>query len=90
MSENELPNIQMDEWTRLFGDSTYQYPLDEFDTQEASNAMDETFKVKSDCHCNEVLRAIENADPPTPLPTTLFPELIPNDKVMPAAPPSAV
>ena len=90
-SENEFPNLQTDEWTRLFGDSTYEYPLDEFDRQEASNAMDESFKAKSDHHCNEVSCAIENADLPMPLPSTLFPESIPNDEVTPAAaPPPAV
>jgi hypothetical protein len=33
-SEDSLPNFNSDEWSRMFGDSMYQYPLDEEDERQ--------------------------------------------------------
>ncbi len=83
-SEGELPDFLTDEWTKMFGDSTYQYPLEEPDN-EAPSAPDDCFVEQSNSRLNEVARAIQAADPPTPLPTAPPPESVPNDKETPLA-----
>jgi len=61
-SENDLPYLQADGWTRMFGDSTYQYPLDEADQNEP-DATNEDLRMRFECHHNTVADAINAAQP---------------------------
>ena len=67
-SVDDLPDFNSPEWSRLFGDSMYQY---EFDSDDEEAAQDEAPNVQEQLAAqrrDSVARAMENADPPQPLP----------------------
>ena len=65
-SSNELPDFGSDEWTKLFGDSVYQYVLDDDDPDELASDLTDTMK-----HSNlsdTISQRQENLYPAKPLP----------------------
>ena len=53
---DQLPDFNSDEWAKMFGDSAYQYPLNDDDLaqlqDEASAAADNAAAAKADSHRN--------------------------------------
>jgi len=78
-SENELPDLQADEWTRMFGDSIYQYPFDDVNRDEP-DATEKDLRMRFECRRDDVAHAIEAFNPPTPLQAVPPPEVVPSDK----------
>lgn len=71
-SADTLPDFNSDEWAKMFGESTFQYPFDEKDMQELVDLQqlkeDEMDERKRKERRQLVERAMEAADPFTPLP----------------------
>ena len=68
-SADNLPDFNSDEWAKLFGEFTYQYPFDEGDLENITDLSDNTTKNTAQ-HREAVVRAMEKLLPPTPLPVT--------------------
>ena len=68
---DDLPDFNSDDWRKMFGDSTYQYMLDEADLRaidELSEDMVNTYDSESaEFTRNRVLEAAEQLRPATPL-----------------------
>lgn len=92
-TEEFLPDFNSDEWSRMFGDSTYQYPLDEEDEQEMMDVrrltVDELDAKENEKKRRTIERAMEEADPNTPLQVLPPPTKLP-PTLSPKAPPSSI
>ena len=95
-SEDSLPNFNSDEWSRMFGDSMYQYPLDEEDekamTEVRQLTVDELDAKQNAVKKHAIERAMEAYDPYSPVqvlppPTKLPPTLSPSEPSMSTSPP---
>jgi hypothetical protein len=75
-SESDLPNLQSEEWTQMFGDATY---IDVSEDGEPEAIVND-YIIQSDHCCNAVSQAIEGTQPLTPLPTTPPPVKVPIDE----------
>jgi hypothetical protein len=64
-SESDLPNLQSEEWTQMFGDATH---IDVSEDEELEAIVDD-YIIQSDRPRNAVSQAIEGAKPPTRTPT---------------------
>jgi len=84
VSENELPDLQADEWARMFGGSTYQYPFDDVDWDEP-DAMEEDLRMRFECRRDDIAHAIEAFNQPAPLQAVPPPEVVLSDKSSSAA-----
>jgi hypothetical protein len=70
--ENELPDLNSDEWKHIFGESTYQHPLD--DAHDTSGHSSHSSPAKHSLSRREnVARAIDTTRPPVPLPVEISP-----------------
>ena len=83
-TENELPNLNSDEWKHMFGESTYQHPLDDDDGANDNEFLGlEPLTSSHSSHFSpakgslsrreNVARAINTARPPVPLPVEQSP-----------------
>jgi hypothetical protein len=72
---SQLPEFQSDEWYKLFGESTYQYPLDEEDVAEIIR-LDDSPTPQTLERRESVARAFDAARPPQPLPVAPLPEAL--------------
>jgi hypothetical protein len=64
-SDSDLPNLYSDEWYKLFGDSTFQYVLDETDDVDAD---DLERSKQHDTLASRVAQATNQVQPIAPLP----------------------
>ncbi len=81
-TENELPNLNLDEWKHMFDKSTYQHPLDDDDGANDSEFLglkpltsghsshSSPTKPSLSRHEN-VVRTIDTTHPPVPLPVEI-------------------
>ena len=96
---DDLPDFNSIAWSKMFGDSEYQFIRDEDDTQvDPEDFMtSETITVRQ----NQVSKAMDTSRPPTPLPVypppssastpSLPPSLpVPSSPMSPSSPPIAV
>jgi hypothetical protein len=82
-TENELPDLNSDEWKHMFGESTYQHSLDDDGADDSkflglepltSGHSSHSSPAKSSLSRREnVARAIDTAHPPVPLPVEISP-----------------
>jgi hypothetical protein len=83
-TENELLNLNSDEWKHMFGESTYQHPLDDDDGADDSKFLGlEPLTSGHSSHSSpakrslsrreNVARAIDTTCPPVPLPVEISP-----------------
>lgn len=72
-SPESLPNFASDEWNKLFGDSTFQYVLDE--EPNDTNESDLLDAIKTDERTTDIASNQEYKLPPIPLPLPPPPEL---------------
>lgn len=86
-SASELPDFNSEDWARMFGDATYLNMSDENETDEPTT-NDEKHALEADRRRDQVARAFDSLDPPTPLPAVPLPETIPTIESPPAAPAS--
>jgi hypothetical protein len=84
-SESDLPDLQSEEWTRMFGDATH---IDISEDDEPEAIVDD-YIIQSDRRRDAVSQAIEGAKPPTPLPTTPPPIKVPIDESTSIAAPAS-
>ena len=63
--ESDLPDFNADEWAKMFGDSTFQYVLD--DSEEASSPTDQQDTMKSSNIFDKISSLQELAAPSRPL-----------------------
>jgi hypothetical protein len=82
-TENELLDLNSDEWKHMFGESTYQHPLDDDGTDDSEFLGLEPLTSSHSSHSSpakrslsrreNVPRAIDTACPPVPLPVEISP-----------------
>ena len=84
-STESLPDFESDEWARLFGDSTYQYPFDDDDIRTLDDVASDPPPTLVDWRRDSVARAMDNATPPIPL-AVAQPPTVPSVQ-QPSAPP---
>ena len=81
-SVDDLPNLYSDEWYKLFGDSTFQYVLDE---TEQVDEDDVRRSSQSDTNASRIATAAEQINPHQPLPV---PSYLPSVSVPNNVPPN--
>jgi hypothetical protein len=79
--ENELPYLNSDDWKHMFGESTYQHPLDDDGADDSKFLGLEPLTFGHSSHSSPakrslsrreyVARAIDTACPPVPLPVEI-------------------
>jgi hypothetical protein len=82
-TDNELPGLNLDEWKHMFGESTYQHPLDDDGADDTKFLGLEPLTSGHSSHSSpakgslsrrkNVVRAINTARPPVPLPEEITP-----------------
>ena len=74
-TDDNIPNFSSKEWNKMFGDSVYQYILDENETEEEqSSESDLKETIKSHLKTEKILSSQEEADPTEQLKTDQPPE----------------
>ena len=75
VAPEDLPNLELDEWVKLFGDSTYQFlPDDEPEPMDVPSPDNEASRL-FDHRRQQIHRAVDSTMPPTSLPTPPLPPL---------------
>ena len=62
----DLPDFSSEEWSKMFGDSTYQYIIEE-STEDDGEINDLKDALKNEFRTDEIIRAQEEANEPQPL-----------------------
>ena len=65
-NHNEIPDFSSKEWNKMFGNSTYQYIMDE-PTEQEGEFTDLIDTINSEIKSNQISQSQDNVDPPQPL-----------------------
>ena len=73
VSPDDLPNFKSDEWTKMFGDSSFQFLPDDDDNKPSPDTSDTDASHLFASRQQAISDTVTTTTPPTPLPTAPLP-----------------